>query len=76
MARFGAALVGGKILSQKSLNEMLTPMKTSAGASTDYAMGFGVATDSLGVRRVAHTGSAIGGRSAMFMFPDSGIVAT
>ena len=37
-------------------------------------MGFGVATDSGGKRCPAHTGSAIGGRAALFMLPDDGVV--
>ncbi len=74
MARFGAALLGGRIVASASVNEMLTSMRTTSGAPTDYGMGFGVATDSLGKRRAAHSGSAIGGRAAMFMLPDAGIV--
>jgi serine beta-lactamase-like protein LACTB, mitochondrial len=74
MARFGAALLGGKIIAPKSVKEMLTPMKTTAGVSTDYGMGFGVVTDSAGLRLAVHSGSAIGGRSAIVMLPDDSVV--
>src|SRR5687768_2213054 len=74
MARFGAALLAGRIVASASVNEMLTPMKTASGVSTEYGMGFGVTTDSLGQRRVVHSGSAIGGRAVIFMLPDDRVV--
>ena len=49
-------------------------MKTASGVSTEYGMGFGVTTDSLGQRRVVHSGSAIGGRAVIFMLPDDRVV--
>ena len=74
VARLLAALVSGKIVGDKSLQVMLTPMTTADGASTDYGMGLGVTTDSAGRRRAVHSGSAIGGRAALYMLPDDSIV--
>ncbi|HVF40332.1 MAG TPA: serine hydrolase domain-containing protein [Gemmatimonadaceae bacterium] len=74
IALFGAALLSQKIVNKQSLEAMLTPMRTTAGVSTDYGMGLGVGKDSSGRRRATHSGSAIGGRSALYLLPDDGIV--
>jgi CubicO group peptidase (beta-lactamase class C family) len=74
VAQFGAALLGGRLIQASGVEEMFTPMKTADSKSTDYGMGFGVATDSTGLRRVTHSGSAMGGRSAIVMLPAQRIV--
>jgi CubicO group peptidase (beta-lactamase class C family) len=74
MARFASALLAGRIVSKQSLETILKPMQTNDGTSTDYGMGIGATKDSTGRRRAVHTGSAIGGRAALYMLPDEGVV--
>jgi CubicO group peptidase (beta-lactamase class C family) len=75
IARFGIALLTGQIISRSSLESMITPMTDAQGASTAYGMGLGIARDSSGVMRVGHTGSAMGGRAALIMYPEQRVVA-
>ena len=74
MARFASALLAGRIVSKQSLETMLAPMQTGDGSSTDYGMGIGASKDSIGRRQAVHTGSAIGGRAALYMLPDERVV--
>jgi CubicO group peptidase (beta-lactamase class C family) len=74
LARFGGSLLEGRLIAKPSVDLLLTGMATSSGEQTGYAMGFGVSTDSSGIRRAVHSGSAIGGRSAIVMLPDHRVV--
>jgi CubicO group peptidase (beta-lactamase class C family) len=42
VARFGAALLAGRLVSLKTLGEMLTPQKTRDGHATGFGLGLSV----------------------------------
>ena len=73
LVRFGSALLRPGFLPQSSLDLLFTSQKTRDGQPTGYGVGWFVATDSLGHRRVFHGGGAVGGTTAFGMDRDAHI---
>ena len=72
VARFGTALVSGRLLSADSLTQMLTRQKTRSGRVTGF--GLGLALGSRGGRREAwHTGGQERVSTVIYLQPDSGL---
>jgi len=68
LAKWNAALFGGKIVSSRSLALMTAPGPRPQGPHHGY--GFGLAVDTYdGVRRIAHNGATIGFTSADQVYP-------
>jgi CubicO group peptidase (beta-lactamase class C family) len=65
------ALHGGKVLSQKSYAEMVTPAKLNDGTVTRYGMGIGVGKDIRGLNFIGHGGSIAGFISEATWYPDA-----
>lgn len=82
LAVFGAALLGGKVVSAESLQAMFTPRKLRNGAVNpqDYALGFRVdiikdpAYPGKSWRTVHHGGVAVGSQAMLVLMPDSNVV--
>lgn len=74
LARFGQAMLEGKLLSPGMRAMMWTPMTTRDGKETGYALGWGVGTDSDGRRRISHTGGSMGAVSMLALYPDQRLV--
>jgi CubicO group peptidase (beta-lactamase class C family) len=53
---------------------MFISQRTAAGDSTGYGLGWGVGRTEQGRRVAAHSGGAIGGRAALYLLPDEGVV--
>jgi len=72
LAKWNAALDGGKLLSKRSQTEMMTPVKIGA-AFPDY--GFAIMTSKLpnGHRMVFHGGNTTGAASQDARFPDDNL---
>jgi CubicO group peptidase (beta-lactamase class C family) len=71
-ARFGAALLGGSLLSAESLRAMLTPQREQGGRPTGYGLGLGVASS--GTRREAwHVGGQERVSTVLYLLPDDGV---
>jgi CubicO group peptidase (beta-lactamase class C family) len=70
LARFGAALAGGKLVAPGTLRAMLTAQKTTAGESTGYGLGLELHSSPLGVF-AGHTGAVAGGTAALLIHPAS-----
>lgn len=67
MAKWNAALFGGRIVSLRSLARMVTPGPRPSG-STNY--GFGLQLDTFdGVKRIVHGGASLGYASADEVYP-------
>jgi CubicO group peptidase (beta-lactamase class C family) len=71
LVRFGSALLQPGFLPQSSLELLFTSQKTRDGQPTGYGVGWFVATDSLGHRRVFHGGGSVGGTTAFGMDRDA-----
>jgi serine beta-lactamase-like protein LACTB, mitochondrial len=73
LARFGSAILGGKIISKEGVGRIFTSFKTADGKPVDYGMGWGV-NKAVGTHRYAgHSGGGLGGRAAIVVFPDDGV---
>jgi len=70
LARFGAALAGGRLVGAKGQALLFTPQRTRGSRSTEYGLGFEVRASPLG-RFVGHTGSVAGGTTALLIHPRS-----
>lgn len=75
LARWSSALFGGNVLSQPSLDQMLTPCCTLPGTS-DVGCGMGVfligPNNNTGVALIGYTGRTFGYLTSMFYVPDYG----
>lgn len=72
VARFGTALLSGRLVKANTLKQMLTRQKTRSGRVTGF--GLGLALGSRGGRREAwHTGGQERVSTAIYLQPDSGL---
>jgi CubicO group peptidase (beta-lactamase class C family) len=60
LVTFASALFAPGFLKQESLDLLFTQMRTSAGKSTGYGLGWGLGRDSAGRRHFSHGGGQIG----------------
>jgi D-alanyl-D-alanine carboxypeptidase len=68
LAKWDAALCGGKVVSPASYRQMTTPFMTAKNGSANY--GFGLFVDSIyGEPRIGHTGGSLGFTTADEYFP-------
>lgn len=74
LARFGQAMLDGKLLTRGTRDVMWTPMHLRDGTATSYGIGWNVGTDPQGRRYVSHTGGSIGGISVLALYPDQHLV--
>lgn len=74
LARFGEAMLEGRLLRPGTRAVMWTPMTTRDGQETGYALGWGVGTDQAGRRRISHTGGSMGAVSILAIYPDQRLV--
>jgi serine beta-lactamase-like protein LACTB len=73
LARFGHALAAGEIVGSDARAVVFRAMTDSSGKSTGYAFGWGVGTNADGRRYAASSGGAIGGRAAIYLYPDESL---
>jgi CubicO group peptidase (beta-lactamase class C family) len=74
LARFGQAMLDGKLLKPATRDLLWTPMHTNDGKSTGYGIGWNIQTDSLGRRRIFHTGGSMGAISILAVYPEQRLV--
>ena len=74
LARFGQRLLEGRLLRKDTRDLLWTSMRTSDGKPTEYGVGWTVETDSLGHRRMRHSGGSVGGTAQLVIYPDDGVV--
>lgn len=70
LVRFGMALCRGELLAPETVEMLWTSMKTSEGIETGYGIGWMVGRDADERRVVSHTGSPVGGRAILLVYPD------
>jgi serine beta-lactamase-like protein LACTB, mitochondrial len=73
LARFGAALLGPRLLSDSSRRELFTPVPLADGTPTRYALGF-QALEEDGRRVMLQPGGGPGIASWLAVYPDNGLV--
>jgi D-alanyl-D-alanine carboxypeptidase len=69
LALWDAGLINASVLSHRSFEEMITPVRLKNGAPTSYALGIGV-SDSNGHLRLSHGGAVSGFTSQNTIWPD------
>lgn len=81
LARFGGALLGGKIVSANMLEVMATPRKLSNGTVNPQNYGLGVRIDTVtsdtvpgkSFKVIHHGGVAVGSQAMLVMMPEHGL---
>lgn len=63
-----------QVLSQKSLEQYFTAIPTDKGEPTQYAFGIGDVTNEAGIRYHGHSGSAVGAKAILLVYPDINMV--
>lgn len=74
IARFGWAHVEGGLLKPETVAMMTTSQRTSDGRETGYGVGWFAGRDEAGRRWFGHTGSSVGGRAVLVVYPEQRVV--
>jgi serine beta-lactamase-like protein LACTB, mitochondrial len=74
LVRFGSAHLQPGFLKADTLKTHFTPMHTTDGKSTNYAMNWDVRPDDQGRATWSKGGSSVGGKSILLMFPKEKLV--
>jgi CubicO group peptidase (beta-lactamase class C family) len=74
MARFGSALLAGKIVPPDRVAGLFEPARTTAGEETSFGAGWGASRTGTGARLGVMSGGNVGGRSALVADPVAKIV--
>ncbi|HSK71188.1 MAG TPA: serine hydrolase domain-containing protein, partial [Pyrinomonadaceae bacterium] len=71
LALFASAVMEHKLVSQKTLEQMLTPQKTKAGKTLDYGLGWGLfpGEDWYGEKEAFHGGQSPQVSNVLYMLP-------
>jgi CubicO group peptidase (beta-lactamase class C family) len=73
VARFGLALLSGRLVSPQTLRQMLTPQRLRTGRRTGFGLGLTVGTRH-GRREAWHTGGQEQVSTLLYLQPESGVV--
>ncbi len=71
---FGNEIINPKIISKKTIAEMVTPMQTSKGKNTNYGIGIWIVKLKNKTIRYAHSGGGMGATAFLLMYPEKEIV--
>ncbi len=75
LVRFGLALLDGRLLGEDMQAEVLRPMILPSGETSRFGFGFSFDTTDDGTPYAWTSGGSIGGRAAIVLFPNEGLVA-
>ena len=79
VARFGLAILAGRLLRSETLEMLRTPLELESGESTRYGLGWFVRAAPLGPEATTttvfgHSGTSVGGYASLMTLPEHGIV--
>jgi CubicO group peptidase (beta-lactamase class C family) len=74
LVRFGSAMMQPGFLEQQTLTTLYTPMRTTGGDDTHYAIGWRIGTDARGRREIAHSGGSVGANAFLVLYPEQRVV--
>lgn len=74
LVKFGNEIINPTLLSKNSVKELVTPLYTNDGKSTEYGIGFGVVKTKNDTPRYSHSGGGMGATTFLMMYPDKNIV--
>ena len=70
LVHYGAAYFAPGFFADSTLALLGTSQKTTDGRPTGYSLGWVISRDSLGGRRMAHSGGSVGGTAYLVIYPD------
>lgn len=73
LVRFGSAMLQPGFLDANTLTTLFTPMRTTGGEDTQYAIGWRVAEHE-GSREISHSGGSVGANAFLVLYPDQRVV--
>ncbi len=76
LARMSQQLLQYRFLREETLRLLWKPFVLENGERTSYGIGWKTGRDSRGREYVFHSGSSIGGRAFLLLYPDEGWIAT
>ncbi|HEX6939090.1 MAG TPA: serine hydrolase domain-containing protein [Longimicrobiales bacterium] len=74
LVRFGWAHLAGGFLEPETVETLFASQRLRSGEATNYGIGWRSGTDSAGRRWVGHTGSSVGGRAVLVLYPEARVV--
>jgi serine beta-lactamase-like protein LACTB len=74
IVKMGLALVNDKFLKKETIELLFTSQKLDNGTKTGYGMGWRIGKDSRGKKFVYHSGTSIGGKAFVLIYPDEKVV--
>lgn len=74
LVRFGSALLQPGFLNKETLTLMFTPQRTRSGKETGYGMNWFIDKDEHGHSLYWHSGSSVGGKSLLLIYPEEKLV--
>ncbi|WP_347922382.1 serine hydrolase domain-containing protein [Pontimicrobium sp. SW4] len=74
LVKFGNEIINPTILSKASVKELVTPLYTDDGKSTEYGIGFGIVKTKNNTPRYSHSGGGMGATTFLMMYPEENIV--
>jgi CubicO group peptidase (beta-lactamase class C family) len=74
LARFGSALLSGALVSGKTMEDAFTAQRVRDGRDTGWGLGWRLRVDDRGRLRAETAGRGPGGRAAIVLVPDAGLV--
>jgi serine beta-lactamase-like protein LACTB len=74
LVRFALAHLQPGFLGERTIRRLWTGQHTIDGAETGYGIGWTVGADADEHSVVSHTGSSVGGRAILLVYPESGVV--
>ncbi len=76
LVRFGVAHLGSEFLQPKTVKRLWTSQRTNDGVETGYGIGWWTGRDASGRRVVSHSGSSVGSRAILLIYPDDRVVVS
>ena len=74
LIHFGNEIIDPKVITIKSLKELLRAQNTKDGKSTNYGIGFGVGTSIRNTPRFSHSGGGAGATTLLLIYPEEKVV--
>ena len=74
IVKMGIRILSSDFFKKETLNLMFTSQKLKNGKDTGYGIGWFITKDTKGRKIVHHTGSSVGGRSIVLMYPEKSVI--
>ena len=76
IVKFGNEIIFPKIVSEKSVSEIITSQLLKSGNKTGYGIGFSVGHSKKGTPKYFHTGGGVGASTILLIYPEEEVIIT